>query len=217
MRRIEKPRKLPRQQRAQMTVDAILDAAARILSGDGYPAMSTNRVAELAGVSVGSLYQYFPNKDALVAALHERHGRQIHELLDVALRETEGSSLRAVVTALVRAALQGHLIDPQLHRVLEAEFPFFDAPVAEGNDHLDVHARLRARLAEHRAEIAPRDLDLANYIVRTTVQTMVHAAVIDPPAAFTTAQLETSIIDLVMGYLQPATLRTPMRARRASA
>jgi AcrR family transcriptional regulator len=66
-------RKTPVQQRSRRTVDAILGAAARILVEDGYSAMTTNDVAAAAGVSIGSLYQYFPNKDALLRALVERH------------------------------------------------------------------------------------------------------------------------------------------------
>ncbi|NKF21957.1 TetR/AcrR family transcriptional regulator [Solimonas marina] len=218
MKQIERPRKLPRQQRAQATVEAILDAAARILSGDGYAAMSTNRVAELAGVSVGSLYQYFPNKDALITALHERHGREIHEMLDVALTATAGGSLREIITALVQASLHGHLLDPQLHRVLEAELPFFDPPKSESDDHLGVHARIRSVLEAHREQIGPQDLDLATYMLITTVQALVHAAVIDPPAApLSTAQIEAATIEMVLGYLGagvPSTsVRTPTRDR----
>ena len=66
-------RKRPRQQRACATWHAILDAAAQLFSEHGYAATSTNKVAERAGVSIGSLYQYFPNKDALLLALAERH------------------------------------------------------------------------------------------------------------------------------------------------
>ena len=66
-------RKTPVQQRSRRTVDKILSAAARILVEDGYSAMTTNDVAAAAGVSIGSLYQYFPNKDALLRALVERH------------------------------------------------------------------------------------------------------------------------------------------------
>lgn len=63
------PRKRARQARAEATVEAIVEAAARILSSDGVAALTTNRIAELAGVSVGSVYQYFPNKEAIVVAL----------------------------------------------------------------------------------------------------------------------------------------------------
>ncbi len=67
------PRKRPRQRRSEETVARILDAAARIFDERGYRATTTNHVAEEAGVSVGSLYQYFPNKDALLTGLTERH------------------------------------------------------------------------------------------------------------------------------------------------
>ncbi|MFT4046015.1 MAG: TetR/AcrR family transcriptional regulator [Solimonas sp.] len=214
MKSIEPPRKQPRQARAQATVEAILEAAARILASEGYAAMSTNRVAERAGVSVGSLYQYFPNKDALVAALHQRHGRQIHELLAAALDRTLGRSLREQITAVVHAALQGHLLEPELHRVLENEFPFFDPPESESEDYLGVHARFEALLEAHRDEIAPRDPKLARYMIVTMSQALVHAAVIDPPADFDTAEIEVAIVDMAMGYLCGAT--TP-RASPASA
>src|SRR5213082_1988183 len=76
------PRKRPRQDRSKATVDAILTATARILMADGYDRASTNRIALAAGVSVGSLYQYFPSKEALVAALVENHLGRMREALD---------------------------------------------------------------------------------------------------------------------------------------
>ena len=74
---IPQPRRLPRQQRSQALFDAILEATAQVLVEHGYAGANTNLIAERAGVSVGSLYQYFPNKDALVAALHERHAENV--------------------------------------------------------------------------------------------------------------------------------------------
>jgi AcrR family transcriptional regulator len=81
-------RKEPRQSRGRTTVDIILKATARVLLEDGYDAFTTKRVAQVAGVSIGSLYQYFPNKQALLVALVENHqqtrveqlGRMISEL-----------------------------------------------------------------------------------------------------------------------------------------
>ena len=80
-------RKSPRQDRSKVTVDAILDATAHIIVTDGYDQLSTNRVAERAGVSIGSLYQYFPNKEALVGELVDRFSGQILELMMSGLRE----------------------------------------------------------------------------------------------------------------------------------
>ena len=68
-----RPRKQPRQQRAVETRQAILGAAARIFAEYGYAAGTTNRIAEAADLSIGSLYQYFPNKDAILSALTDAH------------------------------------------------------------------------------------------------------------------------------------------------
>ncbi|NUR10624.1 MAG: helix-turn-helix transcriptional regulator, partial [Bradyrhizobium sp.] len=72
-----KPRKSALQARSRATVDALVEATARILVRDGFEKASTNRIADMAGVSVGSLYQYFPSKEALVAAVIDRHNEEI--------------------------------------------------------------------------------------------------------------------------------------------
>src|ERR1700704_3271428 len=72
------PRKRPRQHRSKATVDAILEATARVLIKHGFDGLTTNAAAAAAGVSIGSLYQYFPNKEALVAALLEQHIGQMN-------------------------------------------------------------------------------------------------------------------------------------------
>ena len=71
------PRKLASQERSRATVDALLEATTRVLLKEGYDRASTNRIAEVAGVSIGSLYQYFPSKEALVAAVIDRHQQEI--------------------------------------------------------------------------------------------------------------------------------------------
>ena len=75
------PRKSASQKRSRVTVETLLDATARVLTRQGYDRASTNRIAATAGVSVGSLYQYFPNKEALVASLVARHNREMLQLL----------------------------------------------------------------------------------------------------------------------------------------
>jgi AcrR family transcriptional regulator len=75
------PRKLPKQDRSRVTVEAILEATTRILVEEGYDKANTNRIAERAGISIGSLYQYFPNKESLMTALMEQHSREMTELV----------------------------------------------------------------------------------------------------------------------------------------
>src|SRR5215467_14516170 len=79
------PRRLASQQRSRLTVEALLEATARILVKDGYDCASTNRIAHVAGVSIGSLYQYFPSKEALVAAVIDRQTQETMQLARDAL------------------------------------------------------------------------------------------------------------------------------------
>jgi AcrR family transcriptional regulator len=115
---------VPRQRRSAETVDRILDAAARIFDERGYRATTTNHVAEAAAVSIGSLYQYFPNKDALLVALAERHidavAAQFAERL--ALLRLDQPPLDATVRSLVDLTVE--LNDTsRLHAILFTECP----------------------------------------------------------------------------------------------
>jgi AcrR family transcriptional regulator len=121
------PRKKPLQRRAQETVDAILEAAAQVFGEAGYDEGTTNRIAQRAGVSIGSLYQYFPNKNALLVALVEREvesgmGR-MERWLDEA-RAARGD-LRSLLLGFVAALVELHRASPELHRLLfeEASHP----------------------------------------------------------------------------------------------
>ncbi len=158
------PRKQPRQRRSAETVERILDAATRIFDERGYRATTTNHVAEAAGVSIGSLYQYFPNKDALLVALAEHHidavARQFGERL-THLRN-ERPTLDDTVRLLLELTVE--LNDTsRLHAILFSDCPrtpalterlarFTELLVSEVTWHLErtesVEAdhRLRARL-----------------------------------------------------------------------
>src|SRR5271170_3526962 len=80
-----RPRKSASQERSRSTVDALVEATTRILIKEGYDRASTNRIAEVAGVSIGSLYQYFPSKEALVAAVVDRHSQELSAVTRSAL------------------------------------------------------------------------------------------------------------------------------------
>src|SRR5207248_3417233 len=117
------PRKKPRQERAQATVDAILGATAHVLCTIGYDRTSTNRVALAAGVSVGSLYQYFPSKEALVAALVERHVEEMVGEIESTLGRLWNLPLADAARAIVGFMVRAHAVDPRLHRVLVEQTP----------------------------------------------------------------------------------------------
>src|SRR3569832_52880 len=117
------PRKDAAQERSRATVDALVEATARILVREGFDKASTNRIADLAGVSIGSLYQYYPSKEALVAAVIERHNREIMQVVRAALAEVAGQPLEPATRTLVASAIDAHRVDPDLHRVLSEQTP----------------------------------------------------------------------------------------------
>jgi len=113
------PRKAPRQARSAATVDAILEASAHILREDGLGALNTNAAALRAGASIGSLYQYFPNKDAVLTELIRRKRQFMLDAIRAAARETEGKPFARAIDRLVAAGIAHQLDDPDVSRALE--------------------------------------------------------------------------------------------------
>ena len=114
-------RKRPRQARASVTVAAVVEAAARILEADGLSGFNTNRIAALAGVSIGSLYQYFPSKDAILAALVARESTAFEQGLAAAIVETRGLGTTSAIARLARVAVMHQAQRPKLSRILDFE------------------------------------------------------------------------------------------------
>jgi AcrR family transcriptional regulator len=129
-------RKAPRQARSRATIDAMLDAAAHILGDRGWTGLTTNAVAEIAGVSIGSLYQYFPNKLALIEAVRRRHFDEVLAVLRAAADDRMTRRQR-VEAALVDGMIAVHGRYPAAHRVLLEESP-------RGADTRGVHDRFEA-------------------------------------------------------------------------
>ncbi|MGN2485689.1 TetR/AcrR family transcriptional regulator [Acinetobacter calcoaceticus] len=113
------PRKRPRQTRSVATFEAILEAAARILESLGFAGFNTNAVAELAGVSIGSLYQYFPSKDALIVELIRRERTRLSNRIVEAIQQSDTADLKEKLKLIIQAAVQHQLSRSQLARTLE--------------------------------------------------------------------------------------------------
>ena len=163
-----------------MTVEAILEAVVKILKWDGVEAVTTNRIADVAGVSVGSVYQYFPDKRAIFLALHDRHVEQIGGLVESTVVAHAGASLEGLLRALIEALNDAHTPDPELYALLDTEVPHR----ATGAHSLQVRLRNALRLAiSSRAEKppAPRDLERTLFIVTHMVDSLSHGAALDRP------------------------------------
>jgi len=145
-----KARKEPGQARSQETVGVILEASARILESDGMRGFNTNAIAARAGVSIGSLYQYFPNKDAILLALIGRFEEALHNGVLHIMRGGKGQELKPRVRLLVRALVRAHYDRPRLNRILEAE----EERLGSGTDSAAFHASVMELLQDHKNEVA---------------------------------------------------------------
>lgn len=125
---VKRPVRQARQERSRATVASIVEAATRILAEDGWRALNTNAIADRAGVSVGSVYEYFPDKQAILDVIIERHLAAGEKRLDEAASELAGQ-IRPdrLVEALVSGFIGLHSDDPRLHRALSSEVPISPA------------------------------------------------------------------------------------------
>lgn len=202
---LTKPRKHASQERSRATVDALVEATARILVREGFDKASTNRIAEVAGVSVGSLYQYFPGKEALVVAVIERHNQAIMQVVRSALAEVASLPIGKGVRRLVAAAVEAHSIDPRLHRVLAEQIPRTGRLENAEAFNRETHVLFRAYLEDHRDELRMADLELAAFVCGTSIEALTHNAVLHHSEMLTDAAVGTLVDEttrLVLGYLQ---------------
>jgi AcrR family transcriptional regulator len=201
-RPLTSPRKEASQERSKATVDALLAATARVLVKDGYDRASTNKVAEAAGVSIGSLYQYFPSKEALVSAVIERHIAEMMEVVRNSLVRVALLPIEEAARELVRVMIDAHRIEPKLHRVLVEQIPRVgNLEQIESVDD-EAIALVRAYLEAHKEEIDVVDLDLAAFVAVTSVEALTHAAVLRRPALLDDARFRDEVALLVVRYLK---------------
>lgn len=195
------PRKKPVQARSQATVGVLLDATARVLAQGGYEGASTNRIAEAAGVSVGSLYQYFRSKESLVAALIDRHHESMNAVFMRQVALAQDLPVREAARAVVAATVDAHLVQPALHRVLVEQVPRI-GKLGEQLEHLDTvtAAAVRAYLEVHRAELRVEDLDTATFVVVHAVEALVHRAITAKRRIERDALVD-ALVDMVSRYL----------------
>jgi AcrR family transcriptional regulator len=195
------PRKSPKQERSRSTIEAILTATARVLVKEGFDKASTNRIAEQAGVSIGSLYQYFPSKEALVAALIERHTDEMTAVLTAAFDRVARLPVAQAARELVALMLEAHSIDPALHRVLIEQVPRVGRLSRIHEVESRAEEMVRAYLTLHREELRVSDLDSAAFLMVSTVEALTHAAVIYYPERLKSGALAGEITEMVVRYL----------------
>jgi AcrR family transcriptional regulator len=194
-------RREPRQRRAQQTVEAILDAVVRIVKREGAQAVTTNRIAEVAGASIGSVYQYFPHKRAIFAALHRRHTEQIDHMLESTLVRNACSSLEQLMRAMIDGLADAHSTDPEFYQALLAEIP----QRTEGTQDFAVrlHGIFRLAIASHAPRLAARrNLDKTVFVVAHMVDSLSHGAVLRRPQGVSLTAAKEEALRAVLAYLR---------------
>lgn len=199
-----KPRKKPVQGRSRVTVDAILEAAARLFVRDGYPNTTTNRIAELAGVSVGSLYEYFPNKGSILLALLQRQFNGTQDLMREHLAAVHGASLEVVVRTIARTTIEAHYKELDLNRILIASM----ARVAHWRNMEKMSFSAAELMREALAHLIedPVRLEHAAFTVETVVEGLLQRTILFAHR-LPGYPLEDEIAAVLMGYLMPLTRR----------
>lgn len=195
------PRKKPRQERSAATVDAILDATARVLCRTGYDRASTNRIAIAAGVSIGSLYQYFPSKEALVAALAERHMATMTALIRVKLAEVATAPVDVAVRTIIRAMFEAHAVDPPLHKVLIEQVPRIGRLENLRAVESEVEMLVTTLIEARKRELRRTDVDAIAFLLITVVEAVTHAAVLAELKPSRAQAVVEELTDLVLRYL----------------
>jgi AcrR family transcriptional regulator len=194
-------RRQPQQRRAQLTVDAILEAVVRILKREGFSALTTNRIAEVAGVSIGSVYQYYPDKRAIFIALHQRHIEQIDRIIGATLIEHAASPLDTFIRAVVEAMIDAHTTDPELYELLQHEVPHRAGGAQDFSTRL--HGAFRLALSSRREEFSSsRDLDKAAFVVSHIVDSLAHGAVLRRPRGLSLKAAKEEAVRAVLAYLR---------------
>lgn len=162
-------------------MEAILEATVRVLVREGYEGATTSRIAEVSGYGVGSLYDYVPNKEALVAALIDRHAQGMVAVSESTFRAHADAPLPVAVRAWVEAGVEAHLANPEIHRVLVEQVPRVGDMKRIGAFEHRIAGLVRSYLEHHAEEVGRDDLPLTAFVVAQTVVSLTHKAVAERP------------------------------------
>lgn len=195
-----KPRKQPVQARSEATVSALFEASIQVLLAVGYRKFTTTRVAERAGVSVGSLYQYFPNRQALITSVIERYLDGLRTTVEQRCRELRGCKLDHQVKGLVDAVIAAKWQNIEISRALHE-------PLADIGGARLVSASA-AKIAGSVADVLRscadasfRDVDRLALLIVISCSSLLQAAITDHTGALDREALRAHMRAMVLGYL----------------
>jgi AcrR family transcriptional regulator len=200
-----KPRKKPQQRRSRTTIDTIFEATIQVLLANGLDKITTIQIADRAGVSVGSLYQYFPNKRALLAAVVKRHVSEVVDTTIVACRSVHGKTIREMCATMMAAFVDAKTRRPEVSRAL------YLPSAAVNADAIVKEESSRCALAVHDMLITASD---ARFAQPQLVSNVLIASIVGPTRATIEAggnrsvfeRLKLHLTALCVGYLREVSL-----------
>lgn len=216
------PKKVPLQARSRATYDSLLDAAARLLEQRGYAALTTNHVAELAGVAIGSLYEYFPSKEVIVAELVRRTMAELAQEIADSFRASIEQGFALGLAGWVEHCFSALGRRARLIRVFWMSVPFLWELDEVRDLPLLLISLARECLPEARSSWLLADPDAATYLLTVMIRAAIVESVTARPAHLTEEQVRTSLSELLELVLLPKQATQPggtdpSRANRSTA
>lgn len=194
-------RNQPQQPRSRATVSVILDGAIRVLEQDGWDGLTTSRVAEVAGVSVGTLYQYFAHREAIVEALQNRELERAAAMLERLLKSPEPQSDRELARSVVEALFGLYKAAPALHRVLAVDGLRFSPPETVVAFDARSVGLLKAFLGFAAPRLRPMNLEAAAFVIYQSVRASMLAYFLEAPAGVDDRAIVDELTELVVRFL----------------
>ena len=178
-------------------MDSILFAAAHILKTEGFAHTTTNRIAEKAGVSIGSLYQYFPNKQAIVAALRERYQDWYDDCVRAEIERGRALPLREGMRQAVGRIVAMNALDPALHEQLAGPVPDHHRQAMQ-----QFIVEMHTYLTDHAQELGLPDPELATFIAVRALEGVIHGASLEAPERLRDPRFVDEITELFVRYVE---------------
>lgn len=196
-------RRKPKQLRSRLMVETILEAARQIFAEHGFEAATTNQIAERAGISIGSLYQYFPNKDSLILEIQRMHHDELLALIRSAMDKSGKLPLREAVRSIIGANLDMHLSEARLHGAFEEWIPAQTQLVDRERFQQEMVGLINGFL-DSRPELPKgQAAKSAVFVIMNLVKSVMHAAISDAKAAENREQILDHVVDGILACLQP--------------
>ncbi len=194
-------RKAPSQDRSRDTVAVIRTAAKQILEEKGFDGLTTNLIAEVAGVSIGSLYQYFPSKEAIVGAVIEQRANETIRALWEFAQNLPDNSFEGAITAVTRWYVERYRTDRALYRAILPEIERLERTEFVRERTAKIGEMIALGIGGFGDEIAPSDPELAGFLIAAAAEGVLARAVLAGDDVLDRPELADELAAMVIGYL----------------